>query len=309
MYSVEYVNCKICGSDAPKFLGIRGSQEHAGAVNSEKFQEHMVTNVVRCRKCGFVYTNPLIMAKLDTYNNPDTYLPSSKTSPEVLFSFTLNLIERYIKRGRILDVGCGKGEFLNIAKKKGWEAYGLEPSANFAEFALRRYGLDVKCASLEKAQYPDDFFDAVVLNMVLEHVDNPRMFISEINRVLKKNGLLFIEVPNMDSFMLKMATLYFRLSGRDWSPLLSPLHYPFHCYGYNPSSIKRLLYEQSFHIEKVVIRDSSLRGFRSDAGGTVFEKFIRAIFTKLGGLIGKGDVLIAIATKRQKETGSDGVRI
>jgi len=301
MYSVEYINCKVCGNDVPKFLGIRGSREHAGAVNSDKSQEHMVTNVVRCGKCGFVYTNPLIMAKLDIYNNPDAYLSSSKTSPEVLFSFTLNLIERHIKRGRILDVGCGKGEFLNIAKKKGWEAYGLEPSANFAEFASKRCGLDIKCDSLEKAQYPDAFFDAVVLNMVLEHIDHPRTFLSEINRILKKSGLLFIEVPNMDSFMLKIAALYFRLSGKGWSPLLSPLHYPFHCYGYNSSSIKRLLYEQSFHIEKVVIRDSGLRGFRSDAGGTPFEKFICDVVTKLSGLIGKGDVLIVIATKRHKK--------
>ena len=300
MYTVEYINCKVCGKDAPRFLGTRGNREYSGASSLGDSRGHMVTNVVRCKNCGFVYTNPLIVTEINTYNDPGDYFSSCNMEPEILFSFILDLIEKSTTRGKILDIGCGKGEFLSIAKKRGWEAYGLEPSANFARFASEEYGLNINSNPLEKAKDPDSCFDAVVLNMVLEHISNPREFLAEVKRILRKGGLLFIEVPNMDSLMLKAANLYFRAKGKDWSPLLSPLHYPFHCYGYNISSLRYLLSTQDFCIEKALVRDSSLRGFRPDSGGAPFEKFIRNVITKLAGLIGKGDVLMVIAKREAR---------
>ena len=300
MYNVEYINCKVCGRDMPQFLGVRGNREYTGAKNKGGSQEHMATNVVKCKKCSFVYTNPLIISKTEIYDDPSDYFPSSAANPERLFKSMLNLVEKYAKKGRMLDVGCGKGEFLHTSKKKGWEAYGLEPSLNLARFGLEKYGLNVISTPLKDAGYPDCFFDVVVLNMVLEHVDDPKEFLGEIRRVLKKDGLLFIEVPNMDSLMLKMATLYFRLKGREWSPLLSPLHHPFHCYGYNNSSLRYLLNSQGFDIKRGFTRDSSLRGFRSNSEGTRFEKFVRSVVTKISGAIGKGDVMIAIAQKKRE---------
>jgi len=298
MYSVEYIKCRICGSDETKFLGTRGNMEYTGVHKSDKPKEHIMTNVVKCKRCSFIYTNPLIVSDTETYNDPADYFSSSTVDPETLFESTLAVIEKYAKKGKILDVGCGKGEFLNISKKKGWEAYGLEPSVNLAKFGLEKYGLNVVSTPLKDAGYPDRFFDVVVLNMVLEHVDDPKEFLSEIKRVLKKDGLLFIEVPNMDSLMLKMATIYFRLQGKEWSPLLSPLHHPFHCYGYNASSLGYLLNNQGFDVKRKFIRDSSLRGFRHDSGGTGFEKFARSSLTKISGLVGKGDVLMVIAQEK-----------
>lgn len=297
MYSVEYINCKICGRDEPKIQGIRGNREYMGAEIIGNCQQHMATNVVRCQKCGFVYTNPLIIAKVKAYSDPEDYLPSSRAGSQRLFEFNLNLIERYTQKAKILDIGCGKGEFLSAAKQRGWEVFGLESSSEFAKFASANYDLNINSASLEDAGYPDNFFEVVVLNMVLEHIDNPKDLIIEINRILKNKGLLFIEVPNMDSLMLKIATLYFRLKGKDWSPLLSPLHHPFHCYGYNVSSIRYLLDAHDFQIKKIIVRDSSLRGFRPDTGGGAFEKFGRFFFTRLAGLIGRGDVLMVLAHK------------
>jgi len=297
MYSVEYINCKVCGSDKPKFLGIRGNKEYAGAADKICREEHIVTNVVRCRKCGFVYTNPLIKSKIDCYNDPDNYFSSSNLDPEVLFGFILDLIEKKVPKGKILDVGCGKGEFLSLARKRGWQIYGLEPSSNFAKAASERCGININSVSLKEAAYPDNFFDVVALNMALEHVDEPQDFLKEISRVLRKKGLLFVEVPNTDSLMLKIASLYFKIKGRNWSPLLSPLHHPFHSYGYNPRSIKFLLDSRNFKIDKLLICDSALRGFRTDSGGQCLENIFRNFVTKLGGFFGKGDVLMVIAKK------------
>lgn len=299
MYSVEYINCKVCGNDRPKFLGIRGNREHAARRGSAGSSEHMVTNVVKCRNCGFVYTNPKIAAKVDAYSRPDDYLSSGCLGPDILFGVTLNLIERYSGKGKLLDIGCGKGEFLSVASKRGWEGYGLEPSEKFAKFASDKYGLKVKVSSLDAAGYPDDFFDVVTLNMALEHIDEPKKHLIEIKKILKNRGLLFIEVPNTDSLMLKIAALYFWLKKKNWSPVLSPLHYPYHCYGYNKTSIKYLLSAAGMRIEKMFIRDSSLRGFRPDSGGTAFEKIARNAITKLAGFVGQGDVLIVLSENRK----------
>jgi len=210
---VKYIHCKVGGSDSPKFLGLRGNLEYSGALPLKQDQEHMVTNVVRCNKCGFVYTNPLILldSQKGGYTNAEGYRPSADNiEPEELFNFTMNLIERYNTDGKtLLDVGCGKGEFLNVAEKKGWQVYGIEPSRNLANYAIEKYNLGVKSTSLEDAGFPDSFFDVVTLNMVLEHLDEPKSTLIEINRVLKNNGFLFIEAPNMDSLMLKLAALYF----------------------------------------------------------------------------------------------------
>lgn len=297
MYEVKYINCKVCGSDVSKFLGIRGNMEYAGVDKLAFGQEHVVTNVVRCKRCGFVYANPLIISDIDGYADPCKYQASSSSSEDKLFNFTLNFIERFCKTGKILDIGCGKGEFLAAARKRGWQVYGVEPSANFVDFAAKEHGLNIKNFTLQEAGYPDNFFDVATLNMVLEHVDEPKALIACIRRVLNDKGLLFIEVPNIDSLMLKLATIYFRLKGRDWSPLLSPTHYPFHAYGYGPSAIKCLLRMNGFDIEKVSAISSNLRGFRSDTGGTKLEKLLRAIAVKTAGLVGRGDVLVVMARK------------
>jgi len=301
MYTAEYINCRVCGEDKPKFLGIRGNREYAGAKDQAGGEEHMVTNVVKCANCGFVYANPIIITDQKGYDDPQDYMSSSSTDPKRLFGFTLNLIEKYKPNGKILDIGCAKGEFLLVAKNRGWDVFGLEPSPNFAKYANSQYGINIHQGTLEDAEYPDRFFDVVVLNMVLEHIDDPKSFIRHIRRILNDNGFLFIEVPNTEGLMLKAAAAYFKLRGKDWSPLISPLHYPFHSYGYNISSIRHLLMGEGFDIEKIIIRNSSLRGFRRDSGGTTKEKLCRDIISRLAGSIGKGDVLMAIARKKTND--------
>lgn len=301
-YRVEYINCKICGKDSPRVLGIRGNLEYSGAQELQEGQEHIVSNIVRCRNCGFVYINPMLLNNngLKGYENASEYQSSGEgIAPELIFKNTVNLIEKYSQKGKIIDIGCGKGEFLSVAEKRGWQAYGVEPSHDLADYALKKYNLkNIVVNKIDTIDFPDSFFDAATLNMALEHIDNPRLIIQEINRVLKNNGVLLIEVPNMDSLMLKAAAIYFRLKKRDWSPLLSPLHYPFHNYGYNISSLRYLLSTCNFAIKKVIVRDLSLRGIRSKLGDNNIEILLRGLMIKAGGWLGNGDILTVIALKK-----------
>jgi len=299
-YNLQYIKCKVCGNNESKYLGIRGNLEYSGASKLDPDQEHIVTKVVRCARCGFVYVNPLIL--LDSqkgYNKPDEYSPSAdNVDPIALFNVTMNLLEKYANYGKtLLDVGCGKGEFLTIAKDRGWKVFGIEPSKNLADYAVQKYKLDIKTTSIEKAGFNSSFFDAVTLNMVLEHIDEPNSVLREVNRVLKDKGILLIEVPNTDSLMLKLATAYFRLKRKNWSPLLSPLHHPFHSYGYNMSSLKWLLKNTGFEIKKFIITDVSLRGIRISPLTNNLEKELCIITSRIANFLGMGDVLTVVAAK------------
>lgn len=299
-YKVKYISCKVCGSDKPKFLGIRGNLEYIGAPPLKTGEEHIITNIVQCIKCKFVYTNPLIIENNHRgYMNPDEYYTSAdNVDPKELFNYTMDLIEKYIpEKGVLLDVGCGKGEFLSLAKERRWKVYGIEPSEKFADHAAKKYNMDIK-SGIKNFGFQDSSFDVVTLNMVLEHLDDPKGALSDIKTVLRTNGILFIEVPNMDSWMLKLATLYFRLNKKEWSPLLSPLHHPFHCYGYNKASLRRLLEDAGFIIKKLIITDTRLRGVRSSPLASSMENRFCRITGRIAGFMGRGDVLKVIAVKR-----------
>lgn len=300
IYRVKYINCKVCGSDGFKLLGVRGNLEYLGAQPLEEGIPHMITNVVKCRNCGFVYTNPHIISDIGTcfYNNPDCYLASCYGKEEKLFKETLSLLEGFSKKGRLLDVGAGKGEFLNLAKESGWEAYGVEISGELASCARQKFNLNIETKPIEEAKYPGGYFDAVTLNMALEHIDEPNDAIKEISRVLNENGVLFIEVPNMDSLLLKIISLYFTMTGKSWSPLLSPMHKPFHSYGYSVSTLKFLLNKHSFRVVKVANGNLFGRGIEEKPDVKALFKIGASLAMTIGGILGMGDVIKIIAMKR-----------
>jgi len=304
-YPVEYINCKICGSDIPKFLGFRGNLEYEGALLFPG-QEHMATSVVKCKKCGFIYTNPLIIIdpghKNNFYADPQDYVSSvCREDPLRVFGLNLNIIENFTgqRKGILLDIGSGKGEFLAAAKKRGWEVFGIEPSKEFADFAKDKYGLDNINPDLKKANLPSEYFDVVTLNMVLEHVDEPHELVSEAERVLKKSGILFIEVPNTGSLLLRLIGIYYKkVKGKEWSALLSPLHYPYHCWGYGAPSLKMLLFLHGFKAAKLEVHGIGLRGFRRRQELGWFRWSALKLLSGFFGFIGKGDILIAVGVKR-----------
>src|SRR5205823_366224 len=100
----------------------------------------------------------------------------------------------------ILDVGCGSGTLLGLLKRRGFHAKGVDFSAEAAKIAKLENGVDVAVGSLEDAGFPDQSFDLVTLFHVMEHVPNPRRVLKEVARVLKPEGVVVLQVPNIDSW-------------------------------------------------------------------------------------------------------------
>jgi methionine biosynthesis protein MetW len=139
-----------------------------------------------------------------------------------------------VSGGRVLDVGCGNGQWLAEYKRLGWEAEGIEPSLTSAAIA-RQAGHRVITGELSEAQYPADHFDAVTLWDALEHIHNPGEIVREIYRITRLNGRVYISVPNFGS-------RYARQFKDQWFMFTAPLHY----YHYTQDTLSRLLREAGF---------------------------------------------------------------
>jgi len=108
------------------------------------------------------------------------------------------------KPGRILDFGCGGGFFLAEAAAQGWEAHGLEPLAGHATYARAKYHLDIKADVLGDDTFPPNFFDAITAFQVFEHLTQPVQTLSQLVRCLRPGGIILIEVPNIDTWSVKL---------------------------------------------------------------------------------------------------------
>ncbi len=138
---------------------------------------------------------------------------------------------------RVLDVGCGRGVLLKSLADQGCEAFGFEISETAAAGLDPRVDLRI-ANSLMDAEYPDHFFDQVVIWHVLEHVPNPLEVMQEIRRILKPGGRVAVSVPNYSS-------LQARLAGPAWFHLDSPRH----LHHFSMHGLRQLLEASGFDIQ------------------------------------------------------------
>ncbi len=137
-------------------------------------------------------------------------------------------VPRYIPGGRLLDVGCGNGRFLGNMQALGWQAEGVEFSADGVE-VCRRAGLKVHHGDLASAAFADGSFDVVTVRHVIEHIPDPHAFIAELARILKPGGTLIVETPNADAL------------GRGWfGPNWFANEVPRHVFLFSPAALDAL---------------------------------------------------------------------
>ena len=155
-------------------------------------------NLSECPDCQVIYCDPTPTTQqfIDFYSTGGYEFNRWKQESKA---------ETYIKKlnqkqasGKFLDIGCATGYMINkINQDSDWEVYGVELSKNPAEFARNVLGLkNVTHGDLFSANYPDNFFDAINISDVLEHVPNPLEFLTECHRVLKPDGYILLGVPN-----------------------------------------------------------------------------------------------------------------
>jgi 2-polyprenyl-3-methyl-5-hydroxy-6-metoxy-1,4-benzoquinol methylase len=151
--------------------------------------------------------------------------------------------DRYVRQlarpredARVLDVGCGNGEFLLEMRAAGWSAQGLETDAR-AVARAREHGLDVRHGALGDGVYPARSFDAVTLSHVLEHLHDPVGTLRTCREILRDDGVLWIATPNL-------ASDGHARYGRAWRGLEPPRHLVL----FTPSALVRALEQAGFRV-------------------------------------------------------------
>ncbi|MCZ6818716.1 MAG: class I SAM-dependent methyltransferase [Calditrichaeota bacterium] len=219
----ETIDCPLCGHE--KFELRLTAPDRFNLEDGEPFQ------IVACCKCGFVFLNPRPDATgIGQYYESAEYQPflSAKKARslgdrlyDLVRVFTVRrkrrVIERCKDRGLLLDVGCGTGEFLHEMKTHGWQVAGVEKDPAAAQFAEQKFGVAVETRDLSECEFSDGSFDAITLWHVLEHVHDPRAFLTTIGRLMKADGILLVAVPNIGS-------LDARFYERHWVALDTPRH-------------------------------------------------------------------------------------
>ncbi len=232
------VNCNFCGSsDAQLRYVLRDLR--LGLSTEYQFMQ--------CKQCGLWYLTPIPSVELEQYY-PDQYAPfhqeSASNSWGVLhygMRRRRQAVLRYQQSGCLLDLGCATGDFLNEMRVSGqWQVYGVEPISLPAQIARDRFALEVFVGKLEEANFTENYFDVITLWDVLEHVPNPSTTLSEIWRILKPGGWLFIQTPDPDSWEP-------RLFGPSWMGWDAPRH----LYMFPRTVLMRYLGKNGFRVIKV----------------------------------------------------------
>lgn len=280
-------------------MGVRGTREYFGA--DPQADPHLTTDVMRCGACDFIYVNPMhermLALEQAHYDDPERYSATVGCDSSTMYQVRLDLLSAYKAGGTLLDVGAGKGEFLALARDQGWRVEGIEPSSSFRRYARERYGIECHAGYLgDSASLPEHSFDVITLNHVLEHVERPHGLLDVARRYLKADGVLFIEVPNCDSYFLRVADLYFRMKGLSWSSRLSPFHPPFHRFGFTARSLIRLLERSRFRVLRTATFSGRDRGFKQKKFWWHPEVVLRELATAALQVLGNRELLAVIAT-------------
>jgi SAM-dependent methyltransferase len=189
---------------------------------------------VGCETCGLAYTLPRPEPEeLATYYPADTYVPYQPPPPAATLRERLGAridaarfsagirfgAFRALTRsrpGRLLDVGCGRGDLAEWFGARGWQVAGVEPAEQAARQAAGR-GIDVHIGTLDDARFAPGSFDAVTFNHALEHVPDPLVTLRQTAELLRPGGLVAISVPNFGAWQR-------RTFGASWFPLDLPRH-------------------------------------------------------------------------------------
>lgn len=216
----EHLYCILCGNDE--------------LIPLERYK---TAHLCQCLNCYLVFS-----AQQPTSDEIETLQKRKKWKDHITddtrrrYSHILDRFEHFRKNNRILDLDCSHGEFLEMAKERGWKVYGTADTEESLEIC-REKGLEMYEGAFNTEIFAEESFDIVCARNVLEHLTNPNEEVTKIRRIVRSGGLLYVTTPNFNSF------LRFRLKDK-----YSIISYPLRLVYYTRRPFKRLFKQNDFKI-------------------------------------------------------------
>ncbi len=201
----NHVPCNLCGSE-----------------QRQPYCPENGLGLVQCQNCALVYVSPrpdaneLYALYGETYfhNNESGVVGyadyiKDETNIRRTANRRMTFIERFVQVGKLLDVGCAVGFFMDEARRRGWQVEGLDVSSFAVDYASEHFGLDAQHGTLTDLSFEPGAYDLVTLWDVIEHVPDPKAYIHRAAELLRAGGVVTLATPDVDSLPAKMA-------GRRW---------------------------------------------------------------------------------------------
>ena len=240
MEMIHYSNCPLCQSD--KLQPVFSVKDYT--VSAENFM------LLKCGYCTLVFTQDIPgQQNIAAYYASQNYISHSNTQKGFINQLyhrvrTITLTAKRkmivsqtgIRQGKILDVGCGTGAFLNEMKTAGWDITGLEPDDVARKNAVELFDIH-SLSSTEIFNLPANSFNAITMWHVLEHVHQLHEYVEQLKKLLTEDGRLFIAVPNYTSY----DAAYYKAH---WAAYDVPRH----LYHFSPQSMKSLMQQHGLQV-------------------------------------------------------------
>ncbi len=214
--------CELCGS--PHFEFYR----KAKSLYSNDYYD-----LIRCRRCKLVCVSNKL-ANEDIHNlyksdeNMVSYFKAKEKNDHILFQTLikeLSTVCKFKSGMKLLDIGCGTGTLLRIAKSQGWDVTGIELNGHAVKYAQETSGLNVIQGSLTDDIFPPESFDLITIIQTLEHIPTPMGVLKTLHKILKKEGMIYVEVPNLNSIFV-LANRFLKI--KDFSCTIDPTAHLFY---------------------------------------------------------------------------------
>lgn len=244
--------CPVCHNTEYTIIGKPRTNE----ISSEFIKKDY--NVVQCSKCQTYYVYP----EIDFTDEQWSKLYHSEyfaDQPESLLKKRakeleqrLDKAERFIGKNKdikLLDIGTGEGKTLAAGLQRGWRVTGIDIVDNRNPEA-KNNGVEFIQGKFMEYDFPENYFDFIYLDSVLEHVLNPLEYLKKIRNILKPGGILYVGTPDEDNLFNVLKKLALRLRGKkDISVKTRPFDFPYHVVGFNPHSFKYIIDKSGLRIK------------------------------------------------------------